>query len=678
MNFKEYCIKTGMVATSSNSYNSIKNKGLEALRNIIENSDQYDEVRLLDIFLANKNDYKVAFKTERNNVIDCFQDFVSVGKKYLEYKGSLSEINIWKISHGNEDTKNMRHEWFENNQISLHKNTRSMLGIDKTQADFFRNDLKIGDIVFICHSNDIKRLAKVTSEILNPADDWICREYMTLDTLDGDNKYSGTNKWWTPDANTTFQSVKKSEYCNFENWILEPFFNKTLQDIGINSTCDKATKIKGKSENIMNKNTPSLNQILYGPPGTGKTYSTVEYALKILGAEDRKDEIKSIGQLQEAFGSQVEFVTFHQSFSYEDFVEGLKANSDGDKLTYDVESGIFKTICENAKKSGNNSLEKLNKAIQKLREQVEEESLRLKTLSKGKEFSLTVQNKSGFYAKPDAGESSNPVNVVSIEAFYKNPKLIEQNSGAIFKSYVLPVVKYMKENFNLQDYEETEDQKPHVLIIDEINRGNISRIFGELITLIEGSKRTGNNEEISVQLPYSKTPFSVPNNLYIIGTMNTADRSLTLMDTALRRRFDFVEMLPDADLVKGNFDNIDVQKILKTINQRIEVLYDKEHLIGHSFLMYIDSLEELRNTFKNKILPLLEEYFYDDFSKIKAVLNDKDNRFYQEVKQDENLFADMEVEYNKEQKIYNRQSCDELTADNFINIYNNIPEPKNA
>jgi 5-methylcytosine-specific restriction protein B len=164
-------------------------------------------------------------------------------------------------------------------------------------------------------------------------------------------------------------------------------------------------------------------------------------------------------------------------------------------------------------------------------------------------------------------------------------------------------------------------------------------------------------------LPYSKYPFSVPNNLYIIGTMNTADRSLALMDTALRRRFEFVEMMPDTTLIE-NYEGVDLQELLKTINQRIEVLYDREHTIGHSFLMGVDSLDKLKGAFKNKILPLLEEYFYDDWQKIRLVLNDdKAEKFYQKVEQ--NLFND--DEFNK--TIYKRQNFDELDTLAFMNIY---------
>ena len=168
--------------------------------------------------------------------------------------------------------------------------------------------------------------------------------------------------------------------------------------------------------------------------------------------------------------------------------------------------------------------------------------------------------------------------------------------------------------------------KRYVLIIDEINRGNIARIFGELITLIEDSKRIGEPDEARVTLPGSKTDFGVPANLHVLGTMNTADRSIALLDTALRRRFVFEEMMPDPSHrdIATDVDGVNCRKLLSAINRRIAVLLDREHQIGHTYFMRVDTLEALSSTFRHRIMPLLQEYFYDDWEKIRAILNAKE------------------------------------------------------
>ena len=168
---------------------------------------------------------------------------------------------------------------------------------------------------------------------------------------------------------------------------------------------------------------------------------------------------------------------------------------------------------------------------------------------------------------------------------------------------------------------------PYVFIIDEINRGNILKIFGELITLIEPSKRLGQSEELQAKLPYSREAFGIPDNVYLLGTMNTADRSIALLDTALRRRFSFVEMMPDSGVLDGiEVEGISVSGLLTTLNRRIEVLFDREHTLGHAFftpLRQSPSIETLGEIFRDKVIPLLQEYFYDDYEKICLVLGDR-------------------------------------------------------
>ena len=373
---------------------------------------------------------------------------------------------------------------------------------------------------------------------------------------------------------------------------------------------------------------PHLNQILYGPPGTGKTYSSINKALEILEPEFLALNKDNRTALKERFDSlikanQIGFVTFHQSFSYEDFVEGIKASTGKDnQVSYDVEDGIFKRMCQ----------ESLNDPLKKFHDQLDIFKTQLKDLSSPLE--LQTVNKKAFKLEYDGGDtfkvfqeaaqrdkpSYTPVN--GLEKLY----LTGGKEGIYNPSYTQPIFDYFKQEYNVPDYIE----KPHkdsVLIIDEINRGNIASIFGELITLIEPSKRAGGAEAIKIKLPYSKADFAVPSNLYLIGTMNTADKSLAQVDIALRRRFDFIEMMTDYDVLSKipKIEGINVKALVEAINERIELLYDREHTIGHSFFLPLIScatIENLASIFELQLLPLLEEYFFEDWERVGQVLGD--------------------------------------------------------
>jgi 5-methylcytosine-specific restriction protein B len=371
-----------------------------------------------------------------------------------------------------------------------------------------------------------------------------------------------------------------------------------------------------KGETKMQKEKQSINQILYGPPGTGKTYNTINRALSIIENKSLEElEKEDRGELKKRFdeykkAGQIEFVTFHQSYGYEEFVEGIKAeNDENGNLRYEIKDGIFKKIAKKSQISDN--FEEIYEKFLNIVDENGEKILKTKT---GKKFKIKINSNNNLTLM--TGEKFTIQGTITKDALYNN-------NYKYWKSYSEPILNELKK-LGLKIIDNS--NKNFVLIIDEINRGNISKIFGELITLIEPSKRIGVKEEIKVKLPYSNEEFGVPKNLYIIGTMNTADRSIALLDTALRRRFEFVEMMPKPEFLEDiEIDGIDIKNMLETINKRIEYLYDRDHTIGHSYFMSLknnQTIEELQNIFKNKIVPLLQEYFYDDFEKIMMVLGE--------------------------------------------------------
>ncbi|EGB8858420.1 AAA domain-containing protein [Campylobacter coli] len=537
--------------------------------------------------------------------------------------------------------------------------------------------------------------------------------------------YLAKNK--VDDYNTQFNK-KTYDYKNLNNdidLIIDKIIDKIIENmqwfakLPLNEIQDRNDLSKSNNKEIRNDGSEmsnkkenknlSLNQILYGPPGTGKTYHTIDKALEILGEnlESRDRDEKKAKFDEYVKDGQIVFTTFHQSYGYEEFVEGIKPHIDSEEnskeIKYEIKDGIFKELCEKALEN-RDSIKNFNFYIDKLKEKVKIDDNNPEKYFElpNTKYSIQYRNGKTFRIKFDDMSKNHkdyPVSIDNIEKLYKTSNIDEIYNSA----YVRAILNYLKLQ-GLEDYKEKDEKVnlPYIIIIDEINRGNVSKIFGELITLIEASKRIGEKEELKVTLPYSGEKFGVPKNVYIIGTMNTADRSITSLDTALRRRFEFVEMMPNSDLLNNVFICKDVenpnededylgddaktegyaeilQNILISINKRIEFLLDREKTIGHAFFMseavkfnknnwikpdeyeedwYVLSISKLKKVFQNKIIPLLQEYFYNDYALISAVLNDngmiekceKDDKYLQKIKNLDNV--------DSEKIIYNIASFD--------------------
>lgn len=463
----------------------------------------------------------------------------------------------------------------------------------------------------------------------------------------------------------------------------------------------------------------ATNLILYGPPGTGKTYRTAWEAVRLClgdqvaaafeGSEKREALIDEYRRL--AGEGRIEFVTFHQSMSYEEFVEGLRPSTGDDtgEGPEEVEissgfrlkpyDGVFKRVSERARldQGEGSASARLNRSARVFkvalgRRQIEEDRIRFGLDHdlihvgwggdidwSGERFDDFNEIFSEWRAQKDHEATGHDGNIVITFSFRADMQVGDyivvsdgrdrfQAFGRVTSEYFFDLdaafhphrrhVEWLwrdddgterdrfypnsfrrhsvyKLNQSLVDWDALEaivfgnetprasqSARDHVLIIDEINRANISKVLGELITLLEPDKRLGMQNEIRLMLPYSKKPFGVPANLHIIGTMNTADRSIALLDTALRRRFTFRELMPDPLVLSKNVGGINLQKLLTKINDRIEYLFDREHQIGHAYFTSCSTREDVEEVMRHKVIPLLAEYFYEDWSKVAAVLGD--------------------------------------------------------
>lgn len=509
----------------------------------------------------------------------------------------------------------------------------------------------------------------------------------------GTKVYSNQNELWK----------NLEEYItNFRNYALELLdklglkdsylvkendFQKDLNRIKLIQTklqnpVDSEKSIKQNDE--LESSNEMLNQILYGPPGTGKTYNTISKAIYII--DPQFDFYQSRKIIKDKFeelvrSGQIVFTTFHQSMSYEDFIEGIKPiapTSENSSINYKVENGIFKNLCKKAtEKKGSVNFDEAYSLF--VNDVIESGTIELTSLVQKKPFTVRINSNETAVAIPKTAIATEMGVTKEMMRDYVINGVVKD-----WKTYTTTIGEYLKSNYKISVQNIDNTKNNYVLIIDEINRGNISQIFGELITLIEEDKRLGKSEALEVTLPYSKEKFGVPSNLYIIGTMNTADRSVEALDTALRRRFSFEEMMPMSELLspsalyckllwdyeavdwdhpefkekeeqffnftqvsedfktqrKGIWETMKVdyirddfsyfedfdytgcnlQTILEKMNNRIEVLLNRDHLIGHSYFLNVRAEEQLKATFKNNIIPLLQEYFYGDYEKIGLII----------------------------------------------------------
>lgn len=451
------------------------------------------------------------------------------------------------------------------------------------------------------------------------------------------------------------------------------------------------------------------NMILYGPPGTGKTYRTMEKAVELCGevpAAERNELRDQYDRLRKE--KRIEFVTFHQNFAYEEFVEGLRPETtreDGDVINAGFELkpklGIFRNVCQLAEAAaeaavGGKPLDLDGRRVFKMslgRAGVEDHIFQdaidnsYAVLGWGGEIDWSPYDSyeaiHECWNEDHPGTNGNDANIIQISRFRADMKegdvVVVTHGNKLIRAIGVVTGPYRFEPSGTRDYNHrrnvdwlkvfrepidhtviydvpfiqwscyllkeqhlnrsalanllpgtggpSELPKQYVLVIDEINRANISKVFGELITLIEPDKRLGMDEELKVRLPYSEDEFGVPANLHIVGTMNTADRSIALLDTALRRRFRFEEMAPDTSVVAFReaeaATGLPLANVLDAMNRRIEYLVDRDHRIGHAFFIGCRTTHDVNAVMRDKVIPLLQEYFFDDWGRLAAVLGER-------------------------------------------------------
>ena len=563
------------------------------------------------------------------------------GKQVLEV-GRSNSLSIWKLSHGNSSfTPVEQQDLLDNSLAVMHEDT------GKSQA---KNFIKapVGTLFFLCHGNSPQLLGAFTSEVSpsKKGEGWLERSYKPMKSALKTDRYTANTKGWSPQGNSTFWRVDTRDLVEFERTLLKPYFDINTQEL-----VDLAEPIPIVSKSPPPKPlVPTQNRIFYGPPGTGKTYR-IQQLLETFTdrqATQTRDEFarqlvaelswwQVIAAALFSLGrSKVSAIESHellqakirlsQSTSIRATLWGqLQMHAHPDdalvKLTRRQEPFIFRKAAESQWEVIESTLREecseVIETVQKLKvwKPVQE-------IKKRYEFITFHQS----YSYEEFVEGIRPV----VESS-------DEQDGQI-RYAVLPGIFR-----RLCARAEAEPDRPYALFIDEINRGNLSKIFGELITLIELDKRLGAPQEVRLKLPYSGDDFAVPANLSIFGTMNTADRSLAFIDAALRRRFQFEEISTDYSQIP-DIEGYPVREILEAINERIEHLFDRDHAIGHAGLMKCRDLDEVRDYLLGQVMPLLQEYFHDSWDKIAFVLNDSKSSSYRLLRERKLRFVSRDLD----------------------------------
>lgn len=589
---------------------------------------------------------------------------------------SQKNLAIWKLSHGNPpvftDAERLQ---FRNECFAVMDRNTNAPGPGAQQKGKQGKDFAeapVGTLFFLCHGNSPQLIGQLTSEATPCAkgDGWLQRSYRVLKPAQRTDRYTANSKNWSPQGNSTFWQVGANDLPEFESTLLKPFFGIDLAELAAlagepieaASLGDGAAPPQVASPGTRNKrNAGCFNRIYYGPPGTGKTYTLMQLLKR--DYETPAPDVLPTQWRQQQIAEQISTLKWWEGIAAALYDLGGQA-----KVPTLAEHPFIQAIAQAKGRSSN-----INATIWGTLQHhtvLESETVNIKL-----RMAPAIFNKSPDSLWHFAGDWQDVCAdlIRLLERIKRDPQTQQAQQRHSFVTFhqsygyeefvegLRPVLNRDEEN-GAVEYEirpgafkelcrkaRQAPEQRFAMVIDEVNRGNISKIFGELITLIEPDKREGSENAVTVTLPYSGEKFSVPANVDIIGTMNTADRSLALLDTALRRRFDFVPLLSDTRaekvpdephsaplaglVVTTDAGEIDVRRMLERINERIEALYDRDHCIGHAYFTHLrdttdgaQRFKALADTFRNRVLPLLEEYFFEDWHKIRLVLGDNQKK----------------------------------------------------